>query len=234
MGNAARFCAEPGSTHWKAVKRIFRYLRGTSGLGLRYTRQEAGLTCIGYADADWAGSVDDRKSTSGYVFQTSGAAVSWRSRKQTCVALSTAEAEYVSLSAACQEAIWLNGLTGELSGTDMPPITLREDNQSAICMAKNPQFHGRTKHVDIKFHYIRSQVESGSVVLKYCPSQDMVADLLTKSLPAPLYVRLRRALGVRSEQEPWNLRRSVERQETSPMVTRDDITDDVMPMVRMT
>ena len=213
VSNIARYCGTPKETHWKAVKRILRYLRGTSSLGLKYTRQESGLLCLGYADADWAGSVDDRKSTSGYVFQTSGAAVSWRRSKQSCVALSTAEAEYVALAGASQEAVWLNGLAGELCGIAMPPVTLMEDNQSAIAIAHNPQFHGKTKHVDIKYHYVRSQVESGNICLRYCPTEDMVADVLTKSLPAPLFTRLRRALGIcdrdELEKQQQSLRRSV-------------------------
>ena len=143
------------------MKRIFRYLRGTSDLGLSYRRQDSGFTCSGYADADWAGSLDDRKSTSGYVFGVGGTAVSWRSHKQTCVALSTAEAEYVSLSAAAQEAVWLQRLTAEITGSDERPVTIYEDNQAAICMAINPVFHERTKHIEIKFHFVREQVAKG-------------------------------------------------------------------------
>lgn len=222
VGNVARYCGAPRETHWKAVK---SYLRGTSSLGLKYTRRESGLSCLGYADADWAGSVDDRKSTSGYVFQTSGVAVSWRSSKQSCVALSTAEAEYVALAGASQEAVWLNGLAGELCGTAMPPVTLMEDNQSAIAIAHNPQFHGRTKHVDIKYW---SQVESGNICLRYCLTEDMIADVLTKSLLAPLFTRLRGALGICNEleQQQRSLRRSIGDPDkcASSVVARDDIT----------
>lgn len=164
VGNAARFCADPGRYHWTAVKRIFRYLRGTSDLGLRYGRQDSGFACTGYADADWAGSLDDRKSTSGYVFEIGGAAVSWRSHKQTCVALSTAEAEYVSLSAAAQEAV---RLIAEITGGDSRPVNIFEDNQSAMSMATNPVFHGRMKHVEIKFHFVREQVTKGHIDLTY-------------------------------------------------------------------
>ena len=107
VGNVARFCSEPNQLHWSAVKRILRYLKGSRDLGLLYHRQDTPLSCVGYSDADWGGSLTDRKSTSGYVFQWSAAAVSWRSQKQTCVALSTAESEYIALSAAAQEALWI-------------------------------------------------------------------------------------------------------------------------------
>ena len=106
VSNVAKFCASPSKQHWTAVKRIMRYLKGTLSLGLLY-RKDGSSDCVGYCDADWAGDMDDRKSTSGYMFQISGAAISWRSKKQPCVALSTAEAEYIALASAAQEAIWM-------------------------------------------------------------------------------------------------------------------------------
>ena len=130
------------------------------------------------------------------MFQCCGAAVSWRSCKQSCVALSTAEAEYVALAAAAQEAVWLQHLICELQNEPPRKIEILEDNQSAICLAKNPQSHGRTKHVDIKYHYIRDQVESGNIKLVYCPSEKMVADILTKGLPVSQFVKLRKLAGV--------------------------------------
>ena len=136
------------------MKRILRYLNGTSNLGLVYDNKK-GKDLTGYSDADWAGDIDDRKSTSGYIFQLSGGAISWRSKKQTCVALSTAEAEYMALASAIQEAIWLRQLISNLriaESETTKPTTIMEDNQSAICMSKNQQYHGRTKHIDIKYH----------------------------------------------------------------------------------
>ena len=109
VSNVAKFCASPSKQHWTAVKRIMRYLKGTLSLGLLY-RKDGSSDCIGYCDADWAGDMDDRKSTSGYMFQISGAAISWRSKKQPCVALLTAEAEYIALASAAQEAIWMRQL----------------------------------------------------------------------------------------------------------------------------
>ena len=115
-----------------------------------------------------------------------GGPVSWRSRKQTCVALSTAEAEYMSLTLAAQEAIWLNRLLAELQSQLEPskPATLYEDNQSAICMTKNPQFHGRCKHIAIKYHFIRDEARKGTINVQYCRTDDMIADMLTKGLHA--------------------------------------------------
>ena len=111
VGNVARFCSNPMREHWTAKKRIIRYLKGTTSYGLEYSRNGDDKSILsGYSDADWAGDINDRKSTSVYLFMMSGAAKSWKSRKQTCVALSTAEAEYVALASAAQEAAWMRQL----------------------------------------------------------------------------------------------------------------------------
>ena len=195
VGNVAKFCANPNKHHWTAVKRIMRYLKGTVHVGLLYSR-DGSKECIGYSDADWAGDLDDRKSTSGYMFQVSGAAVSWRSKKQTCVALSTAEAEYMALASAAQEAIWMRQLATDLGSNPTGATVIFEDNQSAIRMAKNPQFHGRAKHIGIKFHFIREQVNTGTVELNYCPTEEMVADMLTKSLSRDKLAKMRTMAGL--------------------------------------
>ena len=146
---------------------------------------------IGYSDADWAGDMNDRKSTSGYLFMMSGAAVSWKSREQTCVALSTAEAEYIALASATQEATWMRQLLEDLQNRQIEPTVIHEDNQSAICIAENPQYHGKTKHIDIKHHFVRENVLDNTTKLKYCPKRDMIADTLTKGLTYDKYSRLR-------------------------------------------
>lgn len=197
VNNVARYCAEPTKEHMIAVKRIMRYLKGTRNFGLEYTK-DGNKNCIGFSDADWAGNSDDRKSISGYVFQISGAAVSWKSKKQQCVALSTAEAEYMALSFAAQEAIWMKQLVTDLNiscGTDS--VLIFEDNQAAMCIAKNPQYHGRSKHIDIKYHFIREQIINGNIKLKYCATQDMVADIFTKALSKDKFVKLRDMTGVK-------------------------------------
>ena len=116
-----------------------------------------------------------------------GTAVSWRSKKQTCVALSAAEAEYMALASAAQEAIWLRQLTTDLKCGPAGPLLIFEDNQAAICMAKNPQFHGRAKHVDIKYHFIREKVSSGVVELKYCCTEDMIAQKVCPTTSSQSY-----------------------------------------------
>ena len=196
VSNVSRFCKNPTKQHWTAVKRILRYLKGTPNHGLLYTKNDP-KNCVGYSDADWAGDVNDRKSTSGYLFKMSGAPVSWKSKKQSCVALSTAEAEYMALSSAAQEATWIRQLTKDLQNGPTRPTVIHEDNQSAICMAKNPQFHGRTKHIEIKYHFIREKVHDGIIELKYCKTNDMIADILTKGLSFEKFARLRDLAGVK-------------------------------------
>ena len=200
VGNVAKFCENPSKNHWVAVKRIMRYLKGTVNHGLRYfvesDHSDNNTILIGYSDADWAGDIDSRRSTSGYVFQMSGCAVSWKSKRQNCVALSTAEAEYVALSSAVQEAMWLQHLVAELNNQPVDTVTIMEDNKSAICMAKETKCHGRAKHISIKYHFVREQVESKNVMLKYCPTENMVADVLTKGLSKPKHEVLTSKLGV--------------------------------------
>lgn len=193
VSNVAKFCAKPTQQHWVAVKRIFRYLRGTQNYGLLYSRSDSSKNCVGFSDADWGGDLCDRKSTSGYI---GGTAVSWRSKKQSCVALSTAEAEYIALASAAQESLWLQQLLADLNKEQTKTMVIFEDNQSAICMSRNPQFHGRSKHIAIKYHFIRDQVSNGSIELKYCKTNDMVADIMTKGLSGEQFEKLRLMSGV--------------------------------------
>ena len=199
VNTLARFSSKPNRSHWIAAKRVLRYLRGTANYGIAFTKSESG-ECLGYSDVDWAGDQEDRRSTSGYLFQMSGGPVSWKSRKQESVALSTAEAEYIALSSAAQETVWLRRLITELGNEPEEPTTLMEDNQSAIAMAKNPQFHSRAKHIDIR-HFIREKVNGGDIKLVYCPTSEMVADMLTKGLNQHWLKNLMDLAGVRSLQE---------------------------------
>ena len=127
VGNLSKFCTKPTKEHWTAVKRVMRYLKVTIGYGLLYSN-ECNSECVGYSDADWAGDLTDYKSTSGYVFTFGGAAVSWKSKKQESVALSTAEAEYMALSMAAQEATWMRRLLSDLRYTPSHPTVIYEDN----------------------------------------------------------------------------------------------------------
>ena len=195
VGTLAKFSSKPNQTHWVAAKRVLRYLKGTSNLGIIFKGDEP-ERCKAYSDADWAGDKDDRKSTSGYLFQIASGPVSWRSKKQDTVALSTAEAEYVALSSATQECVWMRQLTSELGDPPEGPTTILEDNQVSIAMARNPQFHGRAKHIDTKHHFVREQVSNGTIKLKYCPTHEMVADMLTKGLGQQRFCVLREKAGI--------------------------------------
>ena len=194
VNNVARFCSKPTKEHWVAVKRVFRYLRGTTQLGLLYTKKVESDLLIGYSDADWGGDCNDYKSTSGYLFQIGSTAITWKSKKQSCIALSTAEAEYMALSSAAQEAIWLRELSSDLGN---PQHLIMEDNQSAISIARNPQFHGRTKHINIKYHLFENRSLTTRFVLSTaCPTEDMLADILTKGIGPEKFERLRRMCGM--------------------------------------
>jgi len=151
----------------------------------------------GFADADWAGDLVCRKSTSGYVFQLESSTVSWRSKQQSVVALSSTEAEYIALCLASQEATWLRKLLESIGFKQSDATTLYEDNQGTIALAKNPKSHSRTKHIDIKYHYVRESVEEKNIKLVYCSTEGMIADILTKGLPKPKFEQLRFSLGVK-------------------------------------
>ena len=154
---------------------------------------------VGYVDADWGSDVNDRKSTSGYMFKLAGGAVSWSSKKQGCVALSSTKAEYVAGAHTAKEAIWLGQLFAGLQQPSTFPIPLLIDNQSAIAIVKNPEFHDRTKHIDIRYHFLRHKVESGELTLDYLPTSDQPADVLTKGLSREKHERFVKDIGLRRE-----------------------------------
>jgi len=189
---------DPTEKDWIAVKRILRYLKGIQEVGLVFGGKKARKDLEGWVDADWAGDVKSRLSRSGYVFKIAAGAISWSSKKQANVALSTAEAEYVSGCLGTQEAIWLRRFIGGLGETLNTPI-LNMDNQGAIALGKNPVHHSRTKHIDIKYHFIREKVLNKEINLKYCPTQDMIADTLTKALAKPAFEKFTRMMGLDRE-----------------------------------
>eukprot|EP00253_Pinus_taeda_P029617 PITA_29617 len=155
----SRFIERPKEAHWQAAKRILSYVKGTKRFGILYTTFEYS-DLIGYTDSDWAGSVDDRKSTSGYVFHMGSRAISWASEKQPIVALSTAEA-------ACQ-SVWMRRMLRSLGQEQAKAAVIFCDNSSAIALSNNSVFHKRTKHIDTRFHYIRELVSNGEIVLEHC------------------------------------------------------------------
>jgi hypothetical protein len=167
----SQFMTEPRQRHWVAAKHILRYLRGTITYGLRYTSND-GLFLHGYADADWAGSPMDRKSTSGYCFSFGSAMISWSSRKQGSIAQSIAEAEYIAASDASKEAVWLRKLVFGLFGDKLETTVVHCDNQSCIKLTENPIFHDRSKHIDMRYHYIRDLVQRKTVKLQYIATSE--------------------------------------------------------------
>jgi len=197
VGLVSRYQSNPGPEHWKAVKRILRYLRGTTDLALCYHGGD--LKLRGYSDADWASDRDERKSTSGYAFTLGGGVISWCSKKQTCIALSTMEAEYVACSAAVQEAVWLRRFLrrlGQWPHVD-DAVLIYSDSTSAIAYAKDPKYHGKSKHIDIRHHYIRDMLAQGEVVLKHISTGSMVADPLTKPIARDVFLSHIVSMGLR-------------------------------------
>ena len=212
VSSCARFGSNPGPVHWKALKQVLRYLKGTQSLGLVYGKIFAeGIphTCIhGYVDGDWGGDADDRRSTTGYVFMSYGGPVSWRSKKQASTALSSCESEYMAASEAAKEAIWLTRLykedlkiedvsletRGDLTEKEYlgaKPLTVFEDNVGCISLSKNPVMHKSSKHIEIRYHFVRERVQDGSLKLVYIPSSENVADILTKNTRKHTFIYLR-------------------------------------------
>ena len=191
----SQFLENPGRMHWDAVKRIFKYLSGTRDLKLTYGRETRGLE--GYTDADGA-SQEHRRAITGYTFLIDGGAISWFSRKQELVTLSTAEAEYVAATHAAREGIWLKNLISEVFHPIPDAIPLHSDSQSAIAIAHDQDgtYHARTKHIDIRYHFIRYTIQNGKINLIYCPTDDMTADCLTKALPSMKIKHFANALGL--------------------------------------
>jgi len=177
--NVSRFSSKPGPVHWEAVKRIFRYLKGTREWWLTYGEKQTDLT--GYTDADGS-MAEDRHAISGYAFLINGGTVSWSAKRQEIIALSTTEAEYVAITHAAKEALWLRSLIFQIFGIELTPTTLFSDNKSAIKLTKDHMYHACMKHIDIQYHFIRYTVEEGSIHIVFCPTDNMVADALTKAL----------------------------------------------------
>lgn len=177
----SRFNKDPGRAHWLAAKRILRFLKGTISTKLCYSKNEV-EDIFGFCDADYASDVDERKSVTGYIFKKQGGAIAWCSKKQPTVALSTTESEYMALGSAIQEALWLKGLEAELLRSTKSNI-LYCDNQSAALLAASESHHPRTKHIDVRHHFVRDVINDGRIILQHISTNEMVADILTKALP---------------------------------------------------
>ncbi|CAI7853342.1 unnamed protein product [Closterium sp. NIES-54] len=196
VGVPSQFLSAPSTQHLNAAKGVLRYLSGSKYFGLFFHGHEHGSVLHGFTDADWAGPLSKRKSIGGYMFMIAGAAISWQSKKQGCVALSSTEAEYMAVTQRAREAVWLRGLLTELALPQHEPTILHIDNTSAIALSKNPVYHGRTKHIDTQYHYIRELIKNKVVTPAYCSTTDQAADFLTKILPRHLFLLGRHRAGL--------------------------------------
>jgi Reverse transcriptase (RNA-dependent DNA polymerase) len=197
----SQFNANPTNAHFQAAKRVFRYLQGTQTMGLFYGKHNGDITetIQAYCDADYAAD-GDRKSISGTLFTLAGSPISWQAKKQTTVAQSTVESEYAAMAHAAKELLWLQQLLKDLGMSKYTPTILYGDNQGAISLAKNPTHHAKTKHVDVQLHFIRDHVEKGTINVEYCPTDDMLADLMTKGLPRERHENLLERMGMRTHE----------------------------------
>ncbi|XP_065084611.1 uncharacterized protein LOC135706866 [Ochlerotatus camptorhynchus] len=195
FGFLGRYQQNPTVNHWQCLKRIVRYLKGTKTKHLKFVRDESAEVLVGYADADWASDAEDRKSVSGYLFTVFGNPVSWSSKKQVTVATSSSEAEYVSLSSAVSEVIWLPEVMEDLQLKRPADPVVIEDNQGAIGMAKNCESK-RSKHIDIKHHFIRDHIANGRVTVKFISTEKQLADLFTKPVDAVHMEKLYQGFGM--------------------------------------
>ena len=184
VGMLGRYQSNPGIDHWKTAKKVMRYLQGTKDYMLMY-RQTVNLEVIGYSDLDYAGYIDSRKSTSGYVFMLVGGAISWRSAKQTLTATSTMEVEFVSCFEATSHGVWLKSFISRLRIMDSISMPLKTycDNSAVVFMAKNNKSSSQNKHIDIKYLALRERVKEKTVVIEHVSTELMIADPLTKGMP---------------------------------------------------
>ncbi|SGY77811.1 BQ5605_C005g03732 [Microbotryum silenes-dioicae] len=195
----ARFANNPGHRHWIAVKHIFRYLRATYRDELVYARGEARITgVVGYSDANWGACVDTSISTMGYVFYIAGSAVSWSSKRQSRVADSTTDAEYLALSHAGKEGIYLSQLLEELHVQPVAPAHIFTDNKAAAAVARDPVRVTGTRHIRLREHFVRDMVNRGDISLSHVGTSDMVADIFTKALGPKVFSTHCYALGLRT------------------------------------
>ena len=181
MNTLSQYMVESRHVHLIAAKHVLRYLKGTLDYGLRYVA-DCEFRLVVYTGSDWAGSVTNRKSTSGCCFSLGETVIAWRSKKQMSVAFNTAEADYIATCSACSEVVWLRKLFSGLFDLELDVTCIYCDNQSCIKLSENPVLHDKSKHIDIKYQYIHDMVEKGAVKLQYVATNEQVADVLTKPL----------------------------------------------------
>ncbi|KAL6550635.1 hypothetical protein OROMI_021123 [Orobanche minor] len=197
VGVVSRYMEKPTMAHLQAVKGILRYIKGTLDYGLVYTKGEKQIKVTGYSDSDHGKDVVDRKSTGGMAFYVNGNLVSWSSHKQRCVALSSCEAEFMAATMTACQGIWLRRFLSEITGQNVPPVMMHVDNQSALELMTNPVFHGRSKHIDIRFHFIRECVEEGEIVVTHVDGKIQKADMLINALTRVKHEEMCKLIGIK-------------------------------------
>ena len=180
----SRYMSNHGKEHWSALKWLMRYLKGTTSVGILFEggHEFEGDPLMGWSDSDFAGNLDTRRSQSGYLFTLYGTVISWKSSLQGVVALSTTEAEFMALTSAVKESVWIRGLLQDF-GVFQESISIDCDNNSALCLAKHQVYHERSKHIDVRLHFIREEVEKGKIRVFKVDTTENPADMLTKPLP---------------------------------------------------
>ncbi|XP_074327046.1 secreted RxLR effector protein 161-like [Apium graveolens] len=197
VGIINRFLEHPTVMHMNAAKCVLRYIKGTLDYGLVYSRENSNNVLAGYSDSDLAGNIEDRKSTREVAFYLNDSLITWMSHKHKCVALSSCKAEFIDTTTAACQGIWLRNLLSQITDEKVGPVTLFIDNKSDIDLAKNPMFHDRRKHIDIRYHFIQECVDRGEIVVKHVATENQRANILTKALSTVKFERMRKLLGVK-------------------------------------
>jgi hypothetical protein len=200
VGILAQFGANPGKAHIESFKQLLHYLKGTAEFVLTLGSKDTGTDLIGWTDSDWAQDPDSRRSVGGYVFDVAGGSVSWASKWQPTVSLSTTEAEYIVVLNPTKEAIWLRVLLEDLGFSQVSATTLHADNLGCIALTNGTVTHSHAKHINIRHYFIHERVTNSEIDLQYVSTKEMLADILTKQLPHEAFEKYRKALGVGERQ----------------------------------
>ncbi|GJZ67971.1 ribonuclease H-like domain, reverse transcriptase, RNA-dependent DNA polymerase [Tanacetum coccineum] len=200
VGLLSRFMQEPKEQHMKAIKQVLRYVKGTKDYGITY-KHNGGNRIHGYSDSSYGVNTQEGKGTTGIIFYYGESPISWSTQKQATVALSSCESEFIAATAAATQALWLKRLLSRLTHSDEEKITILVDNKSAIALMKNPVFHGRSKHIDTKYHFIRECVERDDIQVEFVSGDYQKADILTKALPKIRFLTMRQLIGLKDLQD---------------------------------
>lgn len=195
VGLISRYVERPTEIHLQAAKRVMRYLKGTINFGILYSSKGLG-ELLAYTASDYAGDLDDRKSTSGYVFLLGTSAISWSSKKQPVVTLSTTEVEFIAAASCACQGVWLRRILNQLGQSQNQCLPIYCDNSSTIKLSKNPVMHGRSEHIDVRFHFLRDLVKDGVIELIFCNTQEQLSDIMTKPVKVETFLKFRRQLGM--------------------------------------